>query len=58
MSNHRTTIKYLNQFLTSDKRIIHIAWDMAKCAKSKDGNVLKVLDEIASNAMKVDSSLL
>ena len=34
------------------KQIHHIAWDMARCAKSKDGNVLQRLDEIAVAVMK------
>jgi hypothetical protein len=48
---HRSTIKYLNQFLPPDKRIVLIAWDMAKCAKSKDGNVLTTLDDLASSGL-------
>ncbi len=46
------SLRYLNQFLPAPQRIIQIAWDMARCAKSRDGNVLQTLDEIAQLAMR------
>lgn len=44
-------IAYLNQFLDEDKRISHIMWDMHRTAKSRDGNVLRTLNEIGVRGM-------
>jgi hypothetical protein len=52
-SDLRDAVKYLNQSLPSKHNIRYIAWDMARCAHSKDGNVLMRLDEIAESTMKV-----
>lgn len=49
----RATIRYLNQSLPERHKLLHQAWDMAKCAKSKTGNVLRTLEEIASGSIRV-----
>ena len=50
---HSHFVQYLNQTIPEKNHIRHISWDMAKCQKSKDGNVLAKLDEHARNTMKV-----
>ena len=40
-------IKYLNQFLPEDKRIIHKAWDMSRASKSRDQDVIGTLENIS-----------
>ncbi|CAK7198159.1 phosphatidylinositol-3,5-bisphosphate 5-phosphatase [Sporothrix eucalyptigena] len=44
-------IRYLNQFLPADKQIIHHAWDMSRANKSRDVNVIRVLEEIAETVV-------
>ena len=49
------TVQYLNQFFEDspdDCPIDYLSWDMAKCAKSRDGNVLQQLEKLATNAMR------
>eukprot|EP00051_Salpingoeca_urceolata_P001074 m.38400 g.38400 ORF g.38400 m.38400 type:complete len:1456 (+) comp11181_c0_seq1:1803-6170(+) len=47
-----SAIRYLTQFLPKNAQIEYLPWDMAKCAKSKDGNVFGRLEEIASRALQ------
>lgn len=46
-------VLYLNAQLPEDKTIRYFAWDMARCAHSKDGNVLATLNEIAERTMRL-----
>lgn len=48
---YTNAIKYLNQFLPSDKKIIHKAWDMSRAAKSRDQDVIGTLESIAEEVM-------
>jgi hypothetical protein len=47
-----STMTYLNQFLGPSHQIRHIAWDMHRTKKSRDGNVLARLNDIANSSMK------
>ncbi|PLN79124.1 polyphosphoinositide phosphatase Fig4 [Aspergillus taichungensis] len=40
-------ITYLNQFLPDDKKIIYQPWDMSRAAKSRDQDVIGILEHIA-----------
>ena len=50
-------VAYLNQFLPDgrsdghDRRIRYIAWDMSRASKSRDQDVIGVLEEIAQDAL-------
>lgn len=44
-------IKYLNQFLPKDKRLRYIAWDMSRASKSRDQDVIGVLEDIAEETI-------
>jgi hypothetical protein len=44
-------INYLNQFLPSDKKIIHKAWDMSRASKSRDQDVIGTLEDIAEDVV-------
>ncbi|PBP21894.1 SacI domain-containing protein [Diplocarpon rosae] len=44
-------IKYLNQFLPVDKKIIHKAWDMSRASKSRDQDVIGTLENIAEEVV-------
>lgn len=48
---YTNAIKYLNQFLPEDKKIIHKAWDMSRAAKSRDQDVIGTLENIAEEVM-------
>lgn len=47
-----THINYLNQFLPSQHRIQYIHFDMARCNKRQDANVMGRLGDIAYRAVK------
>ncbi len=49
----RNAVEYLNRGLEGKNKIRYIAWDMARCAHAKDGNVLQKLIEIAQLSMAV-----
>ncbi|PWN87360.1 hypothetical protein FA10DRAFT_234437 [Acaromyces ingoldii] len=44
-------VAYLNQFLPSDKRLRYIAWDMSRASKSRDQDVIGVLEDIAEETV-------
>ena len=44
-----TAIRYLNQFLPSDKQIIYKAWDMSRASKSRNEDVIATLEDIAED---------
>jgi hypothetical protein len=44
-------IKYLNQFLPKDKRVIHKAWDMSRSSKSRGQDVIGTLEAIAEEVV-------
>ena len=48
-----TAIKYLNQFLPDDKKIIYKAWDMSRASKSRDQDVIGTLENIADDVIKL-----
>ena len=51
LAEYTDAIKYLNQFLPSDKKIIHKAWDMSRAAKSRDQDVIGTLENIAEEVV-------
>ncbi|KFY02639.1 hypothetical protein O988_02015 [Pseudogymnoascus sp. VKM F-3808] len=46
-----SAIKYLNQSLPEDKKIIHKAWDMSRASKSRDQDVIGTLEAIAEEVV-------
>ncbi|CAJ0927665.1 unnamed protein product, partial [Mesorhabditis belari] len=44
-------VNYLNQFIPDDEQIAYIAFDVARCNKSSDMNVLSMLNETAMRAV-------
>ena len=49
LEEYTNAVNYLNQFLPADKKIIYKAWDMSRAAKSRDQDVIRTLEEIASD---------
>jgi len=50
-SEFKIAVEYLNQFLPDDKKIVYNAFDMSRSTKSKDGDVIGDLEEIAEEIM-------
>jgi phosphatidylinositol 3,5-bisphosphate 5-phosphatase len=48
-----TCIRYLNQFLPEDKKIVYRAWDMGRAAKTRDQDVIGTLEGIAADVIKL-----
>ncbi|KAJ1919208.1 phosphatidylinositol-3,5-bisphosphate 5-phosphatase [Mycoemilia scoparia] len=46
-------IQYLNQFLSKHKNLRYIGWDMSKANKNKAYDVIKILEEIAEEALVI-----
>lgn len=42
-------VSYLNQFLPEDKKLIYQAWDMSRASKSRDQDVIEILEDIAGD---------
>ncbi|EHA55475.1 polyphosphoinositide phosphatase [Pyricularia oryzae 70-15] len=51
LEEYTKAIDYLNQFLPEDKHIIHRAWDMSRAAKSRDQDVIGILERIAEQVV-------
>ncbi|KLU85944.1 polyphosphoinositide phosphatase [Magnaporthiopsis poae ATCC 64411] len=51
LEEYTKAISYLNQFLPEGKRIIHKAWDMSRAAKSRDQDVIGILEGIAEDVV-------
>lgn len=52
LHEYSNAIKYLNQFLPVGKKIHYKAWDMSRASKSRDQDVIGMLDSIAEDVMK------
>ncbi|RFU73965.1 sac1 domain [Trichoderma arundinaceum] len=52
LAEYTHAIDYLNQFLPSDKKIIHKAWDMSRASKIRGGDVIGNLETIAESVLK------
>ncbi|KEY66582.1 hypothetical protein S7711_01876 [Stachybotrys chartarum IBT 7711] len=51
LEEYTHAIDYLNQFLPSDKKIIHKAWDMSRASKVRGGDVIGNLELIAESVL-------
>ncbi|RDA91054.1 hypothetical protein CP533_6296 [Ophiocordyceps camponoti-saundersi (nom. inval.)] len=51
LEEYTHAIDYLNQFLPSDKKIIHKAWDMSRASKVRGGDVIGNLEIIAESVL-------
>ncbi|KAL6817018.1 SacI homology domain-containing protein [Trichoderma camerunense] len=52
LAEYTHAIDYLNQFLPTDKKIIHKAWDMSRASKIRGGDVIGNLETIAESVLK------
>ena len=50
-NEYKAAVDYLNQFLPDDKKIIYEAFDMSRTTKSKGGDVIGDLEEIADDVV-------
>ncbi|KAI1261055.1 SacI homology domain-containing protein [Xylariaceae sp. FL1019] len=51
LKEYTNAINYLNQFLPTEHKIIHKAWDMSRAAKSRDQDVISTLESIAESVV-------
>jgi hypothetical protein len=51
LEEYTHAIDYLNQFLPTDKKIIHEAWDMSRASKIRGGDVIGNLELIAESVL-------
>ena len=51
MDEFTQAVQYLNQTLPMDKKIIYIAWDMARASKSEKEDVIGTLEQIAERVL-------
>ncbi|KAK2745411.1 phosphatidylinositol-3,5-bisphosphate 5-phosphatase [Myotisia sp. PD_48] len=49
LKEYTNAVKYLNQFLPEDKKLIYRAWDMSRASKSRDQDVIGTLESIAND---------
>lgn len=49
LKEYTNAIKYLNQFLPEDKKIIYKPFDMSRASKSRDQDVIAMLEDIAGD---------
>ncbi|KIK53298.1 hypothetical protein GYMLUDRAFT_49476 [Collybiopsis luxurians FD-317 M1] len=45
-------VRYLNQFLPEDKKMEYVAWDMSKAYKSKNQDVISILEDLAEQSIQ------
>ncbi|KAI5283768.1 phosphatidylinositol-3,5-bisphosphate 5-phosphatase, partial [Ascosphaera aggregata] len=49
LHEYTNAVRYLNQFLPEDKKIVYKAFDMSRAAKSRDQDVISSLERIAED---------
>ncbi|TKA33564.1 hypothetical protein B0A50_00399 [Salinomyces thailandicus] len=52
LSEFETCVKYLNQSLPEDKKILYKAFDMSRASKTRGGDVIGSLEKIADDIVK------
>ncbi|KAH9893933.1 SacI homology domain-containing protein [Cubamyces lactineus] len=53
LEEYTQCVRYLNQFLPQDKRMIYRAWDMARAYKEKTQDVISYLEDIAEESIQM-----
>ncbi|KAI4211585.1 MAG: hypothetical protein LQ351_005626 [Letrouitia transgressa] len=51
LKEYTNAISYLNQFLPENKKIIYKAWDMSRASKSREQDVIGMLETIAKDVI-------
>ncbi|EGN94851.1 hypothetical protein SERLA73DRAFT_61835 [Serpula lacrymans var. lacrymans S7.3] len=53
LEEYTQCVKYLNQFLPEDKKMIYRAWDMSRAYKEKTQDVISYLEDIAEESILI-----
>ncbi|KAI0351616.1 hypothetical protein OH77DRAFT_1429434 [Trametes cingulata] len=53
LEEYTQCVRYLNQFLPPEKRMIYRAWDMARAYKEKTQDVISYLEDIAEESIQM-----
>ncbi|KAF8950040.1 SacI homology domain-containing protein [Flammula alnicola] len=55
LDEYTQCVKYLNQFLPRDKKMVYRAWDMSRAYKEKTQDVISYLEDIAEESIQMTS---
>ncbi|TFK69821.1 hypothetical protein BDN72DRAFT_944042 [Pluteus cervinus] len=53
LDEYTQCVRYLNQFLPRDKRMVYRAWDMSRAYKEKTQDVISYLEDIAEESLQM-----
>ncbi|KAJ3543835.1 hypothetical protein NMY22_g2991 [Coprinellus aureogranulatus] len=53
LDEYTQCVKYLNQFLPKDKKMVYRAWDMSRAYKEKTQDVISYLEDIAEESIQL-----
>ncbi|OBZ74532.1 Polyphosphoinositide phosphatase [Grifola frondosa] len=53
LEEYTQCVRYLNQFLPRDKRMVYRAWDMSRAYKEKTQDVISYLEDIAEESIQM-----
>ncbi|TFK20447.1 polyphosphoinositide phosphatase [Coprinopsis marcescibilis] len=53
LDEYTQCVRYLNQFLPKDKRMVYRAWDMSRAYKEKTQDVISYLEDIAEESIQL-----
>ncbi|KAJ2913114.1 hypothetical protein MD484_g7305, partial [Candolleomyces efflorescens] len=53
LDEYTQCVKYLNQFLPRDKKMVYRAWDMSRAYKEKTQDVISYLEDIAEESIQL-----
>ncbi|KIK09521.1 hypothetical protein K443DRAFT_82832 [Laccaria amethystina LaAM-08-1] len=53
LDEYTQCVRYLNQFLPRDKRMVYRAWDMSRAYKEKTQDVISYLEDIAEESIQM-----
>ncbi|KAG6878055.1 hypothetical protein C0993_000378 [Termitomyces sp. T159_Od127] len=53
LDEYTQCVKYLNQFLPADKKMVYRAWDMSRAYKEKTQDVISYLEDIAEESIQM-----
>ncbi|KDR74148.1 hypothetical protein GALMADRAFT_71417 [Galerina marginata CBS 339.88] len=55
LEEYTQCVRYLNQFLPRDKKMVYRAWDMSRAYKEKTQDVISYLEDIAEESIQMTS---
>ncbi|KAG8221522.1 hypothetical protein J3R82DRAFT_1740 [Butyriboletus roseoflavus] len=53
LDEYTQCVRYLNQFLPDDKKMVYLAWDMSRAYKEKTQDVISYLEDMAEESIQM-----